>query len=344
MIPNIFSKQEDGKLDISWRAIFKLVVVFFSAYVIWIIKDILILFLFGLVISVLFSPAIDFLQRLRVARTLAVFLVYVAILGMLGSFVYLIAPVFIVEIEQFSVLFPIYFEKISPFLSGLGFEVFSNMEAFTEAARQWFVGSTSSIVSSIAGIFGNILISITVFTIALFISLEESAVEKLVKVVSPKRYEEFYLDVWSRTKVKISGWFAAKAIMMALVGVATSITCFVLGIKYPIIFGVFAGILDIIPFIGPVFAGFIIGLFTLIYSWETALLFIAVFILIQQIESNILTPILAKRFTELPPILVLGSLLVGERLMGLAGAILAIPLFGIFFDLARLYLEKNKDR
>lgn len=344
MIPNIFSKQENGKLDISWRAIFKLVVVFLFAYIIWIIKDILILFLFGLVVSVLFSPAIDFLQRLRVSRTLAVFLVYVAILGMLGLFVYLIAPAFIVEIKQFSILFPVYFKKIAPFLSGLGFEIFSNLEAFTEAARQWFVGSTSSIVSSIAGIFGNILVAITVFTIAIFFSLEEGGVEKMVKAVSPKKYEEFYLDIWRRSKVKISGWFAAKFIMMALIGVSTSIACFALGIRYPIIFGVFAGVLDIIPFIGPVFAGFMIGLFALTYSWQTAALIVAIFTLIQQIESNILTPVLAKRFTELPPILVLGSILVGERLMGVAGAILAIPLFGIFFDLARYYLEKNKDR
>jgi predicted PurR-regulated permease PerM len=344
MNPNFFSKHEEGKLDISWRAILKSVVVFLAAYVIWITKDILILFLFGLVISVLFSPAIDFLQRMRISRTLAVFLVYAAILGLLGFLVYLIAPVFIVEIEQFSILFPIYFEKISPFLSGLGFEIFSDMQAFTEAARQWFVGSTSSIASSIAGIFGNILLAVTVFVIAIFFSLEETAVEKLVKLVSPKKYEDFYLDIWNRTKVKISGWFAAKFIMMALVGLSTSVACLAFGIKYPIFFGVFAGVLDIIPFIGPVFAGFIIGLFALTYSWKTAVLIVAVFTLIQQIESNILTPILAKKFTELPPILVFGSILVGERLMGLAGAILAIPLFGIFFDLARYYLKKHKDR
>lgn len=344
MIENIFSKHDNELLDISWRAILKLVVVFLAAYVIWIVKDILILFLFGLVISVLFSPAIEFLRRLRVSRTLAVFLVYISILGVLGFIINLIAPVFIMEIEQFSVLFPVYFEKISPVLSGMGFEIFSNMEAFTEAARQWFVGSSSSIVSSIAGIFGYILLAVTVFMIAIFFSLEETAVEKLVKLASPKKYEDFYLDIWHRTKVKISGWFAAKFIMMALVGFSTSVACFALGIKYPIIFGVFAGVLDIIPFIGPVFAGLVIGLFVLTYSLKTAALIVVIFILIQQVESNILTPILAKRFTELPPILVFGSILVGERLMGLAGAILAIPLFGIFFDLARYYFEKNKDR
>ena len=343
MLPNIFSKQEAGKLDISWTAISKLVVVFFAAYIIWIIKDILILFLFGLVISVLVSPVIDFLQRLRVARTLAVFLVYFAILGMLGLFVYLIVPVFVVEIKQFSILFPVYFEKISPFFAGLGFEVFENMQAFTEAVRMWFVGSSSSIVSSIAGIFGNLLLAITVFTIATFFSLEERGVEKMVNLASPKRHEEFLLEVWRRTKIKISGWFAAKFIMMALVGVSTSVACFAFGIKYPIIFGFIGGVLDIIPFIGPVFAGFMIGLFTLTYSWQKAALIVLVFTLIQQIESNILTPILAKKFTELPPILVLASILVGERLMGLAGAILAIPLFGIFFDLTRYFLEKNKN-
>ena len=67
------------------------------------------------------------------------------------------------------------------------------------------------------------------------------------------------------------------------------------------------------------------------------------FILIQQIENNILTPILAKRFVDIPPVLVLLSLVIGGELLGVLGAILAVPLGGILFELIRDFLKKRRE-
>lgn len=330
-------------MDVSWGAILKLAVAFFAFYIIYLIRDILVWVMFGLIISVLFDPAIDFLQRLRLSRTAAVFLVYISIFGLMGYLIYLIAPIFIIEIQQFTQLFPVYFEKIAPFLSGLGFDIFQSMDKFMVAVRDWLVNASSSIISSIASIFGNILLVLTVFTISIFFSLEERGMERLICLVLPRKYERNFLEVWHQSQIKISGWFATRFIGMAAVGVMTAIACVVIDIRYPIIFGFMAAILDIVPFIGPLIAGFIITLFALISSWQQALLILVVYTVINQIESNILTPILVRKFLQLPAILVLIAILIGERLWGPVGAVLAIPLFGILFDFTRDFLEKNKD-
>src|SRR3989344_2553552 len=92
-------------LDISWETILKVVVTIGFFYILYLIKDILIWVVFALIISILFEPAINFLRKFM-PRALAVVLVYVAIFGIIGMLVYLVAPLLVSEINQFSKDFP----------------------------------------------------------------------------------------------------------------------------------------------------------------------------------------------------------------------------------------------
>ena len=143
--------------------------------------------------------------------------------------------------------------------------------------------------------------------------------------------------------MKISGWFVARLLSMLFVGVSVSLLCVVLKVEYPIFFGIFAFISDLVPFIGPIFCGSLMILFALMDTWQKALAIGIGAIVIHQIEGNLITPVLTKKFMEFPATLVLISLLVGQELWGIMGAILAIPLFGIIYDFTRDFLEKNKD-
>jgi len=104
-----------------------------------------------------------------------------------------------------------------------------------------------------------------------------------------------------------------------------------------------AFITNFIPFIGPIIAGLIIALFTALDSWLKALFILIAFFIIQQIEGNILTPILSRRFVGLPPALVLVSLIVGAKLWGIMGAILAIPIAGVLFEFLGDFLKRRKE-
>ncbi|GAI37440.1 unnamed protein product, partial [marine sediment metagenome] len=98
-----------------------------------------------------------------------------------------------------------------------------------------------------------------------------------------------------------------------------------------------------IPILGPIIAGAVAFIFVALDSWLKAIFVLIIFILIQQIEGNILTPVLTKKFVGLPPVLVLISLAVGAKLLGILGAILAIPLAGILFEFLRDFLKKKKE-
>ncbi|MDD5144529.1 MAG: AI-2E family transporter [Candidatus Pacebacteria bacterium] len=336
---------EGGRnLDISWGTIFKIGLAFLFFYIIYLVRDILIWFIFALIISVLFSPAIIFLQRLRVPRILSVIFVYVVFFGILGLAVYFSIPMFISEIQQFSQLFPEYFDKIAPPLKGLGIEAFESIEDFTLALGAMLQKASSDILSALAIFFGGVGSTIFVLSMALFLSLEENSVERVIALLSPKRYENFVLAVWKRAQLKVAGWFGSRVLTCLFVGIAVFVMLhFFFGVKYAFVLSLLAGVLDFIPILGPLIAGVLIFLFISLDSWLKGVFVIIGFFLIQQIEGSILSPVLTKKFVGLPPVLVLISLSIGGKLLGILGAVLAIPLAGILFEFLRDFLKKKKE-
>ena len=333
----------DKVLDISWGTILKISLAFLIFYIIYLVKDILVWFIFALIISVLFNPAVTFLQRIKVPRILAVIFIYVAIFGMLGLFVYWMAPVFFSEIQQFSQLFPQYFEKIAPPLRDLGVEAFENMESFSQALGSILQKASYDILSALAVFFGGVGSTIFVLSIALFLSLEGKWVERVIGLLSPRKYEAYVLALWERSQTKVAGWFGSRILLALFVGVAVFIMLHLFNVEYALSLALLAGVLDFIPVLGPVFAGAVAFIFIALDSWVKAIFVLIGFVLIQQIEGNILSPILTRKFVGLPPVLVLLSLAIGAKLLGILGAVLAIPLAGIIFEFLRDFLRKKKE-
>lgn len=334
----------EGKvLDISWGTIFKISLAVLGLYIIYLIRDILIWFIFALIISILFNPAIDFLHKKKIPRVLATILIYVIIFGILSFSIYLITPAFISEIQQFSQLFSQYFEKLTPPLKQLGIEAFESVESFTLTFQEWLARASSSIFSAIAVIFGGIFAAFTIFAISLFISLEEKGVERAILLIIPKKYEALVLTLLEKSQQKVAGWFGARILCCLFVGLMTFAALKLFNINYAASLSLFAGVTNIIPILGSIFAGAIITILAALDSWLKALFILIAFILIQQIEGNLLNPVLTKKFIGLPPVLVLVAVLIGGKLWGILGAILAIPLFGILFEFLRDFLKKRKE-
>ncbi len=332
----------DRVLDISWSTILKVSFALLCFYIIYLVRDILVWFIFALIISILFNPGVTFLQRLRVPRVLAVIFIYVAIFGLLGILIYATAPMFVNEIRQFSQLFPQYFGKIAPPLRGLGVEAFESMESFTQALGETLQRASSDIFNALAIFFGGIGSTIFVLAIALFLSLEEKGVERVIALLSPKRYESYILSLWIRSQTRVAGWFGSRILTCFLVGLAVFITLRLFNVNYAFSLALLAGVFDFVPVLGPIIVGAIAFVFVALDSWLKAFFVLIAFILIQQIEGNILSPILTKRFVGIPPVLVLISLALGAKLLGILGAVLAIPLAGILFEFLRDFLQKRK--
>lgn len=334
---------QQGSLDITWPTIFKLTLAAFSVYLVFLIKDILVWILFGLIISVVFDPVIDFLSKRRVPRALAAVLVYSSLFAFLALTIYSSAPFFVNEVQRFSGLFPQYFETLAPPLQGIGLTAFSDFQSFLDAVGGSIQQLGSSAVSGLSSVFGGLFSTLFVISIAIFLSIEEKAIERAISLLFPKKYESFALRVWERSQRQVAGWFLTRLASSAFVGVATYIALVILNVPYPFSLSLLSGVLNLIPIVGPLLTGLLIGGVVALDSVLKAVFVLLSFVLIQQIEGNVLTPLLTNRFIGLPPALVLISLAVGGQLWGVMGAILAIPLSGIIYEFMRDFLRKRRE-
>ncbi|MDD2913157.1 MAG: AI-2E family transporter [Candidatus Paceibacterota bacterium] len=336
--------EERKLLDISWGTIFRILFVVVSFYLVFLIRDILIWVIFALIISVLFNPVIDFLTRKMIPRVLSVVFVYLVFFGLLALAIYSIAPLFVNEVKNLLQSLPSYFEAISPFLSMFGFKTTENIQEIASLAYSSVEQMTNNIFSALIVVFGGFFSGFFVIATAFFLSLEKGIVEKGLTVLFPKNYENYILTIWKRCEKKVAGWFAVRVIVSFFVGVASYIVFLLFNIDYPLSLGLLSGFLNFIPYIGPAVMG--LFLFFIIFPIDPlkGLFVILAFVLIQQIEGGILTPILMKRIIGIPPVIVLISLVIGGKLWGLLGAILVIPLVAILFEFLKEFLEKKRER
>lgn len=335
---------EQRMLDISWGSIIKLAISVFVIYLIFLLKDILVWVLFGLILSILFDPVIDFFQKRRIPRVVSTVGVYAVIFAVLAYIIFATTPLFVGEIQRFSHRLPQYFEEsISPPLQGLGIVAFEDFESFLQAMGEDAAKSSSNIVSALFSIFGGIFSTMFVISVAMFLSIEDRPVERTLSLLFPKKYEAVALDVWAKSQRKVSAWFLSRVLSSVFVGAATYISLLLFNVPYPFMLALLAGVLNFIPIIGPLLTAILVGTLVALDSPLRALFVVLALTLIQQIENNILTPILSKKFIGLPPVLVLVALAVGAQFWGIMGAILAIPLAGILFEFLRDFLKKRKE-
>jgi len=332
------------KFDIAWEAVIKIVVAIVFLYLLFNIKDLLIWFVFAVVLSILFNPAINFLQKKRIPRILSVTFIYVGFFGTLSLLIYLIVPLFVYEIQQFIIAFPQYFEKISPSLRGLGFETFDNFSNFVQNLKGYMEVMGQNVFNGLIIFFGGISSTLFVIVTAYFLSLEKNAIERTLMVLFPKRYETYVLSLFYRCEKKVTGWFAVRLLACVFIGVASYIAFIILNINYPFTLALFAGVFNFIPYVGPLITFIILFLVVLPTELVKAVFVLIIFGLIQQIENNVISPILMKRIIGIPPALVLVSLAVGGKLWGFLGALLAVPLLGILYEFLKEFLEKRRER
>lgn len=330
-------------LDISWETIVKVFIAGFIFYILFLVRDVVIWFFFALIISILLDPVINFLKKLRLPRLVSVILVYVAILGLFGLVVYLTAPIFIFEFKQFIQNIPDYFEKVNPLFRSLGIDVAETFQDFTSGLILQAQESSKSIIKAISVFFGGIASTAFIFTLAFFISLEEKGLEEIIALLTPKRYEKSVLSIFQRAQFKVAGWFGIRVLSCIFVGLLSFLALFFLGIKYAFILALISGLLNFVPYIGPMVT-LILTLLSvgISNSWIMAVYAILVLTTIQEVENKFLTPLLMKRFLDLPPILVLISLLVGGTIFGLLGTLFSVPVFGIIYETLKEFLEKRK--
>jgi len=269
-------------------------------------------------------------------------MIYFGFLLIIFTFVYFLAPPILLEIQNFYSNFHGYLEILPQVLAAIGFE-FENIASFALTLKDTLIQVSANIFGLVSSLFGSIFAGVTIFSLALFFSIERSDILKMLKIASPKSLEEDILKIWERSQEKVSNWFGSRVLCSIGVSLLTFLACYFLKIKFAVSLSLVAGALNIVPFLGPIIAGIILAVVALFDSWAKALWIIILSVVIQQIDNNIFTPLFTKKMIGVPTFLILLSILVGGKLLGIVGAVLAIPLVGIFYETIKSYFLSRKN-
>ena len=337
----------EGKtISITSGTIIKALVILAGAWLLYFLRDLVLIVLTAIVIASALEPAVYVLMRWKIPRILAVILLYVLVLGGLFSILYLFVPSILEDFTSFISSLPKYLDTLNrigaynEYASVLGLPSptsVSPSELINEAKQSLEVtGLFGSAFSAASSIFGGVFSFILILVLSFYFTVADTGVEDFLRITSPRRYQAYMLDLWARSQRKIGLWMQGQCLLGLIMGVLVYLGLTILGIKHALLLALLAAIFELIPVFGPTLAavpavaiGFVDG------GATTGLLVIALYVILQQFENHLIYPLVVTKVVGVPPILVILGIIVGAKLAGFLGILLSVPVVAILQELVR---------
>ncbi len=334
--------QEETNLNLTWASLARIAVFAVGAFVLYEARSVVGVLAVAIVVSLGLNPFVKIFERLRVGRLLGTLIVFLIGLLVLSGFVYFVVPVIAVEIGSFA-------EHLNQSVTDLFGVALPRLAAadlnvwFSDALG--FLGGTAfSLTGAIGAVMGRLVLGVATIVITFYLTLAEDGVERLMRAILPDSYEQAALDVFGRFRTKIRHWFMAQLGLSVLVGLVVGFGSWALGLKYPLVLGLIAAVFELVPIVGPIVTGAVAFLLAVSESVTLGLYAVLFFLIVQQIENHLLTPLIMGKTVQVHPLLVILALLVGGMVAGFVGVVLAVPVAVIVQEMFSYFSEQKRRR
>lgn len=303
------------KIEISHRTIIFTAIFVLLLWLVFQIRDIILMLFVSVIIMAALNPLVDKLESLKVPRSLSILLSYVVILAIVGVTIGLVVPPLVDQTRKLIILLPQALSKI---------EIFNaNQQAITEQFLTQVGTLPENMLKLVAGLLGNTLTVLTTLVISFYLLLERKNLDKyLTGLVGHTRAHKTVGEIERR----LGGWIRGELILMFIVGISTYVGLVFLGVEIALPLAILAGVLEIVPNIGPIISAIPAVLIALTIHPVTALLTVVFYLVVQALENNFLVPKIMQKAVGVNPLVSILGLAIGLKVAGPAGAVLAIPL------------------
>ena len=309
------------KIEISHRTIVFTVVFLFSLWLLYYLRSVLITLFLAVILMAALNPLVDRLQKWRFPRALSIVLIYILIFAAIGFTIAGIIPPLVDQTQNLASNFPSYLES----LRWLGVDqnmVYNQINQLTST-----LGSISGgIIKTATGFFQNLIGIVVLMVISFYLVLERKNLDKYLLRFFGENAANIGARIFDKIEKRLGGWVRAELLLMLIIGVLSYIGLSLLGIDYALPLAILAGFLEIIPSIGPFIAAIPAVLVALLVSPLMALAVAALYFLVQQLENNLIVPQVMAKECGLKPLVTIIALIIGFKLGGVPGAILAVPI------------------
>jgi len=288
------------------------------------IKGILIAIFISYIIMAAFLPFVEFFQKRRVPRVLSVVIPYIIVIAFFTSLVVPLIPFFASQIQSLFIIFPRYLDQAAG-IFGVQIDV-SQLGSFFGSEIGLISQNAFALTSKV---FGGVFSTLTIFVVSFYLLLDHDRIKKYLINLFPIQNQKGVLLTTSRIEEKLGGWFRGQIILSLFIGTITWIGLTFLGLEFALPLALIAGTLEIIPTIGPILAAIPAIIVALNTSFNSALIVAVFYFFVQTIENNLLVPRIMQKAVGLHPIAIIIGVIIGSELLGIVGALLAIPFISL---------------
>lgn len=326
-------------VEITTTTIFKSILIILLFVLLYVLKDVVIIFLFALIIASAISPFANWLDERGFPRLLGVLLLYLTVFSLFVFVFVLIIPYVSDELGQLTQTLPKLVSKVSSSIENVQkgspqyLDFISELQNILEGTSNYLQQSAQSVVSVIASVFGGIFSFIAIIVISFYLAVTRKGIETFLSSVVPDEYESYIVSLWERTEIKVGKWLQGQLLLGLIVGLVVYVGLSLMDIKFALVLGALAMVLEIVPMVGPVVAAIPTIFLALIQSPTLALWVLLFYIIVQQLENHILVPLVFGKTIGLNPVVVIIALLVGQQLAGIPGMIISVPLSTIIVEM-----------
>ena len=320
------------KIEISSKTIIFTVLFLLSLQMLWQIRELIFSLFIAFIIAGALKPGVDYLEKRKIPRALASFLIYLFFILLIVGIFNLILPPLVIEISHLFKNLPFIIKRTFPS---------APINFFTNFFTQNLPGIANQAFDIIKGIFSNVIFVTSTLFFGFYFILDNHLIKKLLGSFfedSEVNRIEYIID---KGQKRMASWFWGEAILMLVIGVMTYIGLTVIGMKYVLALSVLAGLLEVVPTLGPITSAVPSFLIGLSYSPVLGASTIALNFIIQQLENNLIVPFIMKKVVGLHPIVTLIALIIGGKLAGIIGVILAVPTT-IFVETVLIEIQKGR--
>ncbi|RJO59417.1 AI-2E family transporter [Candidatus Parcubacteria bacterium] len=328
-------------LNISTSTMLRLILVVIVLAFAYTIREVFVLFIVALVLATALDPWVDKMQARKIPRSLGVVLLYILLFGTIALILAIIIPPLINQINELSSNFPSLYQKFIDEFTALrdlttqaGLQ--NNVNSFLQSLQLSIGKAGSSVFGAITSFFGGLISFLAILIMTYYMLSEESGMKRFFSAIVPLKYQPFLNHLFSKIQFKMGGWLRGQLFLMLIVAVADFIGLSIIGVKYALALALFAGLLEIVPLIGSTIAAIPAVFVAFTLSPTKGILTILLFFVVQQIENNLIVPKVMKSTTGLHSVVVIVVLLIGAKLAGILGVLLAIP---VTLILSAIYSE-----
>ena len=325
-------------ISISTGTIIRVICIFLVLGFLFLIKNVLALFFVAIVMSSAFDPFIDYLQKKKFPRALSIIGVYIIFLTLVGGAFYLLSGPIVDQIRDMSRDFPQHYQKINQGLANIGRMDLNDNQTMTNGLS--FITTnlskaTTGIFSFLISLFGGLISFFIILVITFYLVVEEDGMKRFIRSLTPTEHRPYISQLINKMQLKMGHWLRGQLLLSVIIFFMVFIVLSIFGVKYALILALTAGIFEIIPYLGPLISAIPAVFFAFSQSPSKALLVVVLYFIIQRVENDIIVPKVLGKSIGLNPLVVILALLIGARVGGVIGALLAVPVvtaLSVYFE------------